>query len=316
MKKMKLGKSGLEVPRIAIGCMRMSQECADLKKAEAFIRTAMELGVNYFDHADIYDGGESERVFAKAIGMTDTLREQMYLQSKCDILLENGTVVGYNTTREYIRGAVDGILSRLQTDYLDMLLLHRPDPICNYEELGDTLYMLKMSGKVRHFGVSNFTPNQIRLLKRYFDEPVCVDQVQFSPLHTLMISAPINMNNPTDEAVMHEDGLLDFCRLEDITLQAWSPFQAGFDRGTYLGSYIDNPDYPELNKALQKIADQYKITKTSAAIAWIVRHPAKIQPVVGTMKISRLAECLAGAEVELTREDWYAVYRAAGNVLL
>ena len=276
----------------------------------------MERGANFFDHADVYDGGESERVFAKAIGMNETLREQMFLQSKCDILLENGSVIGYNTSREYVLKAVDGILSRLQTDYLDMLLLHRPDPICNYEELGDTLYMLKMSGKVRHFGVSNFTPNQIRLLKRYFDGPVCVDQVQFSPLHTLMISAPINMNNPTDAAIMREDGLLDFCRLEDITIQAWSPFQAGFDRGSYQGPYVDNPAYPELNEALQSIADRYGITKTGAATAWIVRHPAGIQPVVGTMKTSRLEECLAGAEVELTREEWYAVYRAAGNVLL
>ncbi|HIZ19305.1 MAG TPA: aldo/keto reductase [Firmicutes bacterium] len=304
MKTIPLGKSGLMVPAVAVGCMRMAAKTD--KEAEAFIRTALELGANFFDHADIYGGGESEETFSRAVGMTPRLREGMLLQSKCGI--RQGM---YDFSKEHILSSVDGSLKRLRTDYLDVLLLHRPDALMEPEEVAEAFDILHTAGKVRYFGVSNQNPMQMQLLMKYCKQPLVADQLQLSAAYTPMIDAGLNVNVMNEAAVNRDGGVLDFCRLNEITIQPWSPFQYGFFGGVFLGS----PDFPELNAKIGEIAAAHGVSGTTAALAWLLRHPAKMQPVVGTMNPARLRDCIKATEITLTREEWYAVYLAAGNTL-
>jgi Predicted oxidoreductase len=304
MKTIKLGTSALEVPVIAVGCMRINR--LDKTEAERFIRAALEEGANFFDHADIYGGGACEELFADAIGMNDDVRETIILQSKCGI--RQGM---YDFSKQHILSSVDGILKRLKTDYLDVLLLHRPDALVEPEEVAEAFDRLESSGKVRHFGVSNHNPMQIQLLKKSVKQPIVANQLQLSITNATMISAGINVNMENDAAVNRDGSVLDFCRLHDITIQPWSPFQYGFFEGVFLGS----DKFPELNRKLDEIAGRYGVSPTTIAIAWLLRHPARMQPVIGTMNIQRLKDCCRASEIELTREEWYEIYRAAGNRL-
>ncbi|MDQ1912777.1 aldo/keto reductase [Paenibacillus sp. GD4] len=306
MRTIRLGTSTLEVPVIAVGCMRMKS--LEKKEAERFIRTALEEGANFFDHADIYGGGQCEEIFADAIGMNDSVREKLILQSKCGIRKEQGS---FDFSKEYILDSVDGILKRLQTDYLDVLVLHRPDTLVEPEEVAEAFELLESSGKVRHFGVSNQNPMQIQLLKKSVKQPIVVNQLQLSITNSTMISSGINVNMENDAAVNRDGYVLDFCRLHDITIQPWSPFQYGWFQGTFLG----NEKFPELNQKIDEIAAKYGVSNTTIAIAWLLRHPARMQPVTGTMSVERLRDCCKAADVHLTRQEWYAIYRAAGNVL-
>ena len=205
----------------------------------------------------------------------------------------------------------EGSLKRLGTDYIDVLLLHRPDALMEPEEVAKAFDKLKASGKVRHFGVSNQNPYQMQLLQNSLDMPICANQLQFGVMHTPMIQSGINVNMYNESGVNRDGGVLDFCRLNKITIQPWSPMQYGF----FKGCFIDNRKFPELNKVLQKIGDKYGASKTTMAFAWILRHPAKMQPITGTTNITRLTDCLKASEVEITREEWYEIYRAAGNIL-
>lgn len=304
MKTMKLGKSDLTVSNISLGCMRMYK--LSLKEAEDVVRTALELGITFFDHADIYGEGRSEEIFAEAVGMNPSVREKIIIQTKTGI--RKGY---YDFSKEHILQSVDRSLKRLKTDYIDVLLLHRPDALVEPEEVAEAFALLKESGKVRWFGVSNHTPMQIELLKKYVKEALIVNQLQFSVMHTNMIDAGIQMNTLFENSVDRTGYVLDYCRLHDITIQAWSPFQFGF----FEGVFVDNDRFPELNAKLAEVSEKYGLTKTGAAIAWILRHPAKIQPIVGTMNIQRLKEIAQASEVNITREEWYAIYRAAGNRL-
>jgi predicted oxidoreductase len=304
MRTIKLGASALEVPVIAIGCMRINR--LDKTEAERFIRTALEEGANFFDHADIYGEGACEELFADAIGMNDDLRETIILQSKCGI--RKGM---YDFSKQHILQSVDGILKRLKTDYLDVLLLHRPDALMEPEEVAEAFDLLESSGKVRYFGVSNHNPMQIQLLKKSVKQPIVANQLQLSIAHATMISSGINVNMENDAAVNRDGSVLDFCRLHDITIQPWSPLQYGFFEGVFLGS----DKFPELNRKLDEIAGRYGVSSTTIAIAWLLRHPARMQPVIGTINIQRLKECCRASEIELTREEWYEIYRAAGNRL-
>lgn len=304
MRTIKLGASALEVPVIAIGCMRINR--LDKTEAERFIRTALEEGANFFDHADIYGEGACEELFADAIGMNDDLRETIILQSKCGI--RKGM---YDFSKQHILQSVDGILKRLKTDYLDVLLLHRPDALMEPEEVAEVFDLLESSGKVRYFGVSNHNPMQIQLLKKSVKQPIVANQLQLSIAHATMISSGINVNMENDAAVNRDGSVLDFCRLHDITIQPWSPLQYGFFEGVFLGS----DKFPELNRKLDEIAGRYGVSSTTIAIAWLLRHPARMQPVIGTINIQRLKECCRASEIELTREEWYEIYRAAGNRL-
>src|SRR5579875_2225158 len=188
-------------------------------EAERFVQAALEEGANFFDHADIYGGGECESIFAEAVHMTDDVRESVILQSKCGI--RKGM---FDFSKEHILEAVDGSLRRLKTDYLDVLLLHRPDALVEPEEVAEAFDILESSGKVRHFGVSNQKPMQIELLKRYVRQPLVANQLQLSITNSTMISNGMNVNMENDSAVNRDGSVLDYCRLNNITIQPWSPF--------------------------------------------------------------------------------------------
>ncbi|MBQ3065394.1 MAG: aldo/keto reductase [Clostridia bacterium] len=302
MYQIELGKSGLLVPTIAVGCMRIS-DMSD-KEVSAFVDTALSMGANFFDHADIYGGGESEVVFGRAISAYP--RESILIQTKCGIC--GGK---YDFSYEHIVSSVEGSLKRLGVDYVDTLLLHRPDALMEPEEVSRAFDHLKTTGKVRHFGVSNQNPYQMQLLQNALDMPLCANQLQFGIMHTPMLQSGINVNMQNGPAVNRDGGVLDFCRLNKITIQPWSPMQHGF----FDGCFIDNEQFPEVNAVMQTLAEKYGVSKTTIAIAWILRHPAKMQPITGTTNLTRLRDCLRAAEVTLTREEWYAVYLAAGNEL-
>ncbi|GIP51297.1 aldo/keto reductase [Paenibacillus vini] len=304
MKTQKLGTSNLEVPVVAVGCMRLNS--LDTTEAERFVQTALEEGANFFDHADIYGGGSCEEIFAEAIHMNSSIREKIMLQSKCGI--RQGM---FDFSKEHILNSVDAILKRLNTEYLDVLLLHRPDALVEPEEVAEAFDQLEASGKVRHFGVSNQNPMQIQLLQKYVKQPLVANQLQLSITNANMISAGINVNMENEAAVNRDGSILDFCRLHDITIQPWSPFQYGFFEGVFLGS----EKFPELNQVIDEIAAAYGVSNTTIAIAWLLRHPAHMQPIIGTMNIDRLKDCIRAGEISLTREEWYRIYRAAGNVL-
>lgn len=305
MKTIKLGKSLLEVPVIAVGCMRMNG--LDEKSAASFIEKSLELGANFFDHADIYGRGTCEEIFSNAIGMTPSIREKMILQSKCGIV----PGVMFDFSKQHILESVDGILKRLKTDYLDILMLHRPDALVEPEEVAEAFDTLETSGKVRKFGVSNQKPMQIQLLQKYVKQNIVANQLQLSITNANMISNGIEVNMLTDGAVDRDGSILDFCRLNDITIQAWSPFQYGFFKGVFL----DNEKFPELNKTIDEMAEKYGVSNTTIATAWILRHPAHMQVVSGTMNPSRLEEICKATDIELTREDWYKIYTSAGYIL-
>lgn len=303
MKKLSPG-GVLEVPAIALGCMRISS--LPLEKADELIQTAMDTGITFFDHADIYGGGKSEELFGQVLRLHPSLRSQMQIQSKC------GICSGYfDFSKAHILESVEGSLRRLGTDYLDVLLLHRPDTLMEPEEVADAFDILATQGKVRHFGVSNQNPGQMELLRRTVRQPLLFNQLQFGLKHTGMIDSGLNVNMTNPPSVVHDGGLLEYCRLHGITIQPWSPFQFGFFEGVYL----DNPDFPELNAALSEMAAAKGVSKAALVIAWILRHPAGMQPIVGTTNAGRLRELAAAAQVELTRPEWYALYRAAGNAL-
>lgn len=305
MRTMKLGQSELQVPVIAVGCMRLNG--LDKAAAANFLHTAIDLGANFFDHADVYGGGACETLFAEALPMSDDLREKLVIQSKCGIV--RGKM--FNFSKEYILKSVDHSLRRLKTDYLDVLLLHRPDALVEPEEVAEAFDLLQQSGRVRHFGVSNQHPYQIMLLQKYVKQPLVANQLQLSIAHAGMISAGINVNIRNDDAMSRDGYVLDFCRLNDITVQAWSPFQHGFFGGTFL----DNDQFPALNAKINEIAAAYGVANTTIALAWLLRHPARIMPVTGTMNVTRLRDCAKASEITLTREEWYAIYLAAGNRL-
>jgi predicted oxidoreductase len=288
-----------------MGNMRLKE--LSVSEAEKLIRTAMDAGINYFDHADIYGGGQCEALFADAIDMNSTIREQMIVQSKCGI--RNGY---FDFSKEYIIESVNGILKRLKTEYLDILLLHRPDPLMEPEEVSEAFDELINSGKVRYFGVSNFNPMQIELLQKNLNQKLMVNQVQFGIAHTPLIDSGMAFNMKIDKSVNRDSSILEYCRLKDITLQAWSPFQHGFFEGTFLG---DLERYPKLNEVINQLAEKYGVTNTAIATAWITRHPANIQVVLGTTKVNRLKEACQGADIILNREEWYQIYKAAGNIV-
>ncbi|MCD8511929.1 MAG: aldo/keto reductase [Bacillus sp. (in: Bacteria)] len=303
MRKIQLGKSEFKVGEIALGCMRMDRLSKDY--VAQIIHNALDAGVELFDHADIYGGGGSEEIFAESIDMK-SLREKMIIQTKCGI--RNGY---FDFSKEHILQSVDGSLRRLQTDYIDILLLHRPDALVEPEEVAEAFSELKESGKVRHFGVSNQNPMQIELLKKYVEVELIVNQMQLSLMHTPMIDAGLNVNMHNEASTDRDNGTIEYCRLNEITIQTWSPFQFGLLKGPF----IDNEDYPVLNAKLKEYADKFGVTTSAIAVAWILRHPARMQPIIGTMNTERLREIAKAADIRLTREEWYDLYRAAGNEL-
>lgn len=304
MKKIQLGGSPLAGSEIALGCMRMAGHTVD--EVRILIETAYEAGIDFFDHADIYGKGESESLFGKAIKETSIKREDLVIQTKCGI--RPGF---FDFSKEHIIQSVDKSLQRLGMDYVDALLLHRPDTLMEPEEVAEAFRTLHESGKVRHFGVSNQNPMQMALLNKYLDEKIIINQLQLSITNTTMIDAGLNVNMENAAAINRDGSVLDYCRLHDITIQAWSPFQYGFFEGVFLG----NPKFEELNQVIDRIASEKGITNSALAVAWILRHPARIQTIVGTTNPERLKAICKASGVELTRQEWYEIYRAAGNIL-
>ncbi len=261
-------------------------------------------GIRFYDHADIYGHGKCEELFGEAMQLANTPREDLIIQSKCGI--RDGW---YDLSKDYILDSVDGILNRLQTPYLDLLILHRPDALMEPKEIAEAFDQLQKSGKVRHFGVSNFTPEQIRLLQTEVKQPLLVNQLQLSIPNAWMISQGLEANMPTQGALDRTGHVLEQMRQMGITIQTWSPLQYGDWEGTFL----DNPIFAELNETLQKLADKYNVSKSAIAAAWILRHPAGMQVVTGSSRTDRILEMARARKVDLTRKEWYDLYRAAGH---
>ncbi len=304
MRAMKLKNTGLTAPVIGIGCMRMGGISND--EASRVIRTCLDAGLNFFDHADVYGAGRSEEIFRSALDASNIRRGDVILQSKCGI--RKGM---YDFSKEHIIQAVEGSLTRLGTEYLDILLLHRPDALVEPEEVAEAFDALYYSGKVRYFGVSNHNPLQIALLQKHLSQKLVVNQLQLSITNSGMIRSGINVNMENNGGVDRDGSVLDFCRLHDITIQPWSPLQYGFFEGVFVGS----DKFPKLNEVLERVASRYNITATAAAITWLLRHPAAMQPIIGSMNPVRINEIARAAEVTITRKEWYDIYLAAGNSL-
>lgn len=303
MEYQKLGKSNMVVSKVSLGLMRIANKSQ--KEAVEIIKTAFECGINFFDHADIYGGGKSEIVFREAMKEISVPRGKYFLQSKVGI--KPGEM--YDLSKEYILESVEGILQRLDTPYLDVLLLHRFDMLWEPEKIVEAFKILKDSGKVRHFGVSNFNQYQVSYLQSKLDFSLVTNQLQFSIMHSDLVRTGIYVNTNLNDSGHNAIGLIDYLREKEITIQAWSPFQYGM----FEGIFMDNDKFPELNEVLEKLAIKYKTTKTGISVAWIKKHPAKIQTIIGTMTPSRIIESAKGASIDLTREEWYEVYRSAGN---
>lgn len=295
------------VPAIILGCMRMPN--LSVKEAESVISTSLGLGINFFDHATCYGNGEAETRFGDALSNIGIKREDIFIQSKCGLCFDRNE---FDWTRENILTSVDAILKRLKTDYLDSLLLHRPDLIFEPEQVAEAFDILFTSGKVCHFGVSNVPALQMELLRKYVKQPLVFNQLQFSLEQSQLIDQALYVNNLTTErSIDRDNGTLDYCRLNDITIQAWSPLQKGF----FKGCFVDDPELPELNKALGEVAGKYGVSKTAIAIAWILRHPAKMQAIVGTMNPVHLRDIATAGDITLTHNEWYKLYLASGKML-
>lgn len=301
---MNIGASDMDASRIALGCMRMA--ALSEKEAEKVVNTALELGITLFDHADIYGAGKSEEIFGKVLSENKGMRERMRIQTKCGI--RKGY---YDFSKAHILTSVDDSLKRLGVENVDLLLLHRPDALMDIEEVAETFSQLQKSGKVKQFGVSNFNSAQIELLQSACKEKLLVNQMQFGLMHAGMVRQGLETNTMYDGAVQRDLATLDYCRLHGITVQAWSPLQYGM----FEGNFVDNEKFPELNSVLERLAAQYNVTKSTIAITWILRHPANIQVLAGTMNPLHLKEMCEATRVKLSRQEWYELYLAAGYML-
>lgn len=305
MKYVDIKGTNMKASRIALGCMRIANQSVD--EVEALVQTALELGINFFDHADIYGGGKSEQVFGEVLKRHPDWRKKMFIQTKCGIV----PGVGYDFSQGHILQAVENSLNNLCTDYLDVLLLHRPDVLMDPSEIARTFDILHASGKVKYFGVSNMNPMQIRLIKKYCNQPLVINQVQFNLVNSGIIDSGLNVNMKNPESVDHDGGLLEYCYLHDITIQPWSILQASWEEGTF----IDHPKYQALNDKLAEIGQKYGLDKAAMSVAWILRHPSRMQPIAGTTNPEHLRALAKAGDIKIKREDFYALYKAAGKVL-
>lgn len=312
MKQIKIGNTGFSSSALALGIMRMNK--LNIASAVKTLETAHDVGINYIDSADVYGHGKSETVFGNALKNSSLKREDFYIQSKTGIYEEptlNYKTTRYDFSKNYIIEAVDGILSRMQIDYLDSLLLHRPDALMDPAEVGAAFNELQQDGKVRHFGVSNFNPRQVDLLQAGISQKLLINQLQFSIMHTGPIDFNIHTNMTDNRSIDHDRGIFDYSRLHQMTIQAWSPFQYGQIEGNFIG----NPKFPQVNDTLEKLAKLKGCSKNAIAAAWILRYPANIQVIIGTMTPEHIIDSVKGADIELSAQEWYDLYLAAGNDL-
>ena len=308
MKTFTMPGTELTVPNVVLGLMRIADKSDD--EIRALLTAARDAGITFLDHADVYGTRlhECEQRFAGAMRLTPADRDELIIQTKCGIVRG----AGFDFSYEHIIESVDGSLAALGTDHLDILLLHRPDALVEPAEVARAFDELEAAGKVRHFGVSNHTPGQIELLRRHVRQPLVANQLQLSITHADIVAQGVAMNmRDEQQSVDRSLGVLDYCRLNDITVQAWSPYQAGFFKGPFLGS----ADYPELNAVIDRLAATYDVPPTAIATAWITRHPAQMQVVLGTTRPDRVTAAAAGSDLRLTRAEWYELFTAAGHIV-
>ncbi|MDC2840071.1 aldo/keto reductase [Limosilactobacillus mucosae] len=316
MQTIKIGQTNWEAANVALGIMRMGTlPVEDCTKA---LLAAHEAGINFIDSADIYGRdpklgrGSSEIHFGQALKQSGLKRSDFFIQSKGGLYAdETGQITRYDSSKKHLIKSVDGILQRMGIDYLDSFLIHRPDPLMEPDQIAAAFDELQQAGKVRHFGVSNFNPQQIELLQQVCSQHLLIDQLQFSIMHTGMIDFGLHTNMTDPASISHDGGLLEYLRCKHMTIQTWSPFQYG----TFAGTFIDNEEFHELNVVLKQLADKYHVSKNAIAVAWILRHPAKMQVLLGTMNPQHILDSAKGSDVNLTAQEWYDVYLAAGNTL-
>jgi len=310
VKTFTLPQTDIVAPNIVAGMMRIRDKTDD--EIRDLVRTARDAGIDFFDHADVYGSElhQCERRFAEALQLTPAQRDEITIQTKAGIVREGPY---FDFSYEHLVASVEGSLAALGTDRIDILLLHRPDALVEPEEVARAFDELHAAGKVRHFGVSNHTPRQIDLLRKHVRQPIVANQVQLSITHQPIVAQGVAANMLAEQQSITLDGggMVDYCRLHDITLQAWSPFQAGF----FTGVFLDSPDYPELNAVIDRLAAQYDVPAIAIATAWITRHPAQMQVVLGTTSPERVAGAALGSDIPLTRAEWYELFRASGHLV-
>ncbi len=299
-----IGKSSISASRVALGLMRSS--LYGPKEMQALMETALEEGINFLDNADIYAWKTpSEIIYGEVLEAAPYLRDKFIVQTKCGICRAGY----YDSSYEHIMESAEQSLKRMKLDSIDILLLHRPDALVEPEEVARAFDELHSSGKVKHFGVSNMNPGQIENLKRCVRQDIIVDQVEMSIVHAPMIDAGIHVNMTSELSLMRDGSLLDYAQCNQMGIQAWSILQISLRGGTFL----DNPAYPELNAVLERLAEKYGATKSAIAAAWLLRHPAKIQAIAGTVNPRHLREVARAADIKLTRPEWYELYQSVGK---
>ena len=307
MRYIKFGERQKEVSEVVLGLMRISEMTVD--QVEELIESALAVGINAFDIADCYGHGKCEQILGEVLKCRPDLREKMWIQSKCGIRMEEFTY--FDFSKEHILEAVDGILERLNVDYIDSLLLHRPDALMEPVEIAEAFDLLKAQGKVIDFGVSNQNPMMMALIQKDVNQPLVANQLQLSAAFTPSFDAGFHVNMKQEAGIVRDSSIFEYCRLHDVVIQAWSVLQFDYFGGVFLGS----EKYPELNQVLNRLAEKYHVSPSAVAIAWVLRYPAKMQAVIGTTKKARVAEAARAAEIQLTRNEWYEIYLAAGNDL-
>jgi len=311
MKTFQMPGTDLTVPQVVLGTMRINT--LDDDAIRTLFNTALDAGVNFFDQAAFYGSQphDCESRWGQAMKLTPSQRDGITLQTKAGIV-HSSQGTRFDFSYDELTTSVDASLKALNTDHIDILLLHRPDALVEPEEVARAFDELEAAGKVRYFGVSNHTPAQIELLKKFVKQPLVANQIQISLTHCPSIAQGVAANMSwTDQAVSRDFGMVDYARLHDMTLQAWSPFQ----NPDWSGTFIDNPNQPGLNAVLARMAKQYGTTPTGIATAWLTRHPAHLQVVAGTMNPERLKEIVQGSSVPLTKADWYELFEAAGHII-
>ena len=307
MRYITLGQDEKELSEIVLGMMRIKDK--SVKEVEELVETALSVGINAFDLADIYGRGRCEELLGLVLKNRPDLREKMWIQSKCGIRIEEFTY--FDFSKDYIIKSVDGILQRLKIDHLDSLLLHRPDALMESDQVAEAFDLLYKQGKVRDFGVSNQNPMMMELLKKDVKQPLAVNQLQLSVAFTPGFESGFHVNMEDSQAAMRDGSIFEYCKLHDVVIQAWSVLQFGYFKGNFVG----NEKFQALNQVLDRLAFKYGVTPSTIAISWILRYPAKMQAVVGTTNPNHLREVSQAANFSLTRKEWYEIYLAAGNNL-
>ena len=307
MRYITLGQDDKELSEIVLGMMRIKDK--SVKEVEELVETALSVGINAFDLADIYGRGRCEELLGLVLKNRPDLREKMWIQSKCGIRIEEFTY--FDFSKDYIIKSVDGILQRLKIDHLDSLLLHRPDALMESDQVAEAFDLLYKQGKVRNFGVSNQNPMMMELLKKDVKQPLTVNQLQLSAAFTPGFESGFHVNMEDSQAAMRDGSIFEYCKLHDVVIQAWSVLQFGYFKGNFVG----NEKFQALNQVLDRLATKYGVTSSTIAISWILRYPAKMQAVVGTTNPKHLREVSQAANFSLTRKEWYEIYLAAGNNL-